>query len=245
MNITVILFSPKYPENVGSVARACMNMGCDNIILVDPRMWDLEKALPLATVHARPLLESMRIEPDLATAVAPFSMVYGTTARTGGWRKAIRSPEQAAVEVVEEIGEGGDVAIVFGPEDRGLTNAETDLCHHLLTIPTSESLTSLNLSQAVLVVLYECFKASRTTPFRPGGGEKSRLITHKEREVLFSTLQETMLDIDYLHPDNPDYFMLPAKRFLNRMKLRLNEYNLLMGVCRQVERIADIAGKKD
>jgi tRNA/rRNA methyltransferase len=54
-----------------------------------------------------------------------------------------------------------------------------------------------------------------------------------------------MLTIDYLHPDNPDYFMLPAKRFLNRMKLRLNEYNLLMGVCRQVKRIADIAGKKD
>jgi tRNA/rRNA methyltransferase len=245
MNITVILFRPKYPENVGSVARACMNMGCSDIIVVDPQMWDMEKALPLATVHARPLLESMRIKPDLATAVADFSMVYGTTARTGGWRKGIRTPEQAAAEMAEEQKHGGDVAIVFGPEDRGLTNAETDLCHHLLTIPTSESLTSLNLSQAVLVVLYECFKAGRTTPFRPGGGEKSRLITHQEREVLFSTLQETMLTIDYLHPDNPDYFMLPAKRFLNRMKLRLNEYNLLMGVCRQVKRIADIAGKKD
>ena len=240
-NIAVILFRPKFSENIGSVARACLNMGCGQIVLVDPWDWDFGRALPLATHHARHLLENIQIRPTLAEALAPFSFSYGTTARTGGWRKAIQTPEEAAPRIIEQRNGGGEIAIVFGPEDKGLTNEETDLCNQLLTIPTTENLTSLNLSQAVMVVLYECFKKSLGKPFKIAGQHTDRYITTEERELLFSQLQETLLDIDYLKPDNPDYFMLPMKRFLNRVNPRLNEYNQLMGLCRQMQRIVRIA----
>jgi len=240
-NIDVILFRPKYPENIGSVARACLNMGCGQIVLVDPWNWDQGKALPLATHHAGHLLENIRIHGTLAEALAPYSFAYGTTARTGGWRQGIQTPEEAAPRIVEQRNAGGTIAIVFGPEDKGLTNEETDLCNQLLTIPTTDNLTSLNLSQAVMVVLYECFKKSLAKPFKVAGQPKDRYINSEEREVLFNQLRETLIEIDFLNKDNPEYFMLPLKRFFNRINPRLNEYNLLMGLCRQMRRIVNIA----
>ena len=240
-NIDVILFRPKYPENIGSVARACLNMGCGQIVLVDPWNWDLDKALPLATHHAGHLLKNIRIHQTLAEAVAPYSFTSGTTARTGGWRKAIQTPEEAAPRIVEQRNAGGTIAIVFGPEDKGLTNEETDLCSQLLTIPTTDNLTSLNLSQAVMVVLYECFKKSLAKPFKTAGQPKERFINSEERELLFNQLRETLIEIDFLKQNNPEYFMLPLKRFFNRVNPRLNEYNLLMGLCRQMRRIVNIA----
>lgn len=243
-NIAVVLFRPKYPENIGSVARACLNMGCHQIILVDPWNWNFDKALPLATHHAQHLLEGIKICPTLTEALAPFAFSYGTTARTGGWRKAIQTPEEAAPRIIEQRNSGGNIAIVFGPEDKGLTNDETEICNQLLTIPTTDNLTSLNLSQAVMVVLYECFKKSLTKPFKVAGYPRERYINHEEREILFEQLRETLLDIDYIKPDNPDYFMLSIKRFLNRVNPRLNEYNQLMGLCRQMKRIVGIAKGK-
>ena len=92
-----------------------------------------------------------------------------------------------------------------------------------------------------MVVLYECFKKSLAKPFKVAGQPKDRYINAEEREVLFNQLRETLIEIDFLNKDNPDYFMLPLKRFFNRINPRLNEYNLLMGLCRQMRRIVNIA----
>lgn len=242
--IHVILFRPKYSENIGSVARACLNMGCSQIVLVDPWDWNLDKALPLATHHARHLLDNIQFFSTLAEAVSSYNFIYGTTARTGGWRKAIQTPEQAATSIIEQRNDGGQVAIVFGPENVGLTNDEIELCTQLLTIPTTKNLSSLNLSQAVMVVLYECFKKSMTKPLEIPGHGQARHINNNERELLFTQLRQTLLDIDYLKPDNPDYFMLTVRRFLNRVNPRFNEYNQLMGLCRQMQRIVRLAKDK-
>lgn len=237
-NLTVILFKPKYPENIGSVARACLNMGCGNIILVAPQMFDMEKALPLATAHARHLLENARITDTLEEAIQGFNAVYGTTARTGGWRKGIMTPADMAEVTSGKMRMGGSVALVFGPEDRGLTNDETQLCTGLVTIPTSRENSSLNLSQAVLILLYECLKLSLDAPFTPAGPPEERLITMEEQEVLFGTIRQSLLDIDYLRDTNTDYWMLPVRRFMAKINLRRNEFNLLMGICRQIRWIA-------
>ncbi len=243
-DLAVILFRPKYSENVGSAARACLNMGVDKLILVQPRDFDIEKALPLATVHARHVLESARIVETLAEAVEGFTSVYGTTARIGGWRKGIMNPETMAGVVNERLRSGGKVAILFGPEDRGLTNEETSICSGLMTIPTGRECTSLNLSQAVVVVLYECFKKALGTPFVPDGPPVERLTTIPEQEALFDNLQESLLAIDFLKDDNPDYWMLPVRRFFTKVNLRRNEFNLLMGVCRQIQWFVRTYGPK-
>ena len=240
-NVHIVLVGTRYPENVGSVARACANMGCPNIVLVRPERWDFEVAAPLARAEGKAILERVRVEDDLAGALAGFEHVYGTTARTGGWRKGIMTPAAAAPDMALRNREGRGVAVVFGPEDRGLSNEEIQVCGQLLTIPTTDA-SSLNVSQAVLVILYECYKAALERPFEPAGPPRSRLITHQEREVLYETLKESLLAIDYLRADNTDYWMLPVRRLMQRMELGRHEFNLLMGVCRQM---MWVSGKAD
>lgn len=242
-HLDIVLFRPKYPENIGSVARAMLNMGASRLVLVDPQGFDLDKAAPLATFHARHILESARLVPDLRQALAGTALAIGTTARTGGWRKGLLKPAAAAAEhVLPRLAEGGRVALVFGPEDRGLTNAETSLCDHLVMIPAHPDCTSLNLSQAVLILLYECFQGSLEQPFEPKGPPGARDASFEERETLFASLQAALSDIGYLKDQNQDYWMLPVRRFFGRFRLRRNEFNLLMGVCRQVRWVASRGG---
>ncbi len=242
-NVRVVLFDTKFAENVGSVARACVNMGCRDLVLVSPRGWDMERALPMATVKGAELLRRMRIVDTLGEALAGCAHVYGTTARTGGWRRGILSPGAAADAVTEQVRGGARVALVFGPEDRGLTNAETEVCSQLVTIPTDPEASSLNLSQAVLVVLYECFVRSQDRPRGlPREPAAHNLATHEEQELLFRAMRDALLSIGVLKDQNTDYWMLPVRRFVQRVPLRRGEFNMLMGVCRQVRWVASRAG---
>jgi tRNA/rRNA methyltransferase len=232
--LRVVLVRPKFPENVGAAARACLNMDVDRLVLVDPQNYDPAKALPLATAHARHILDSARIVDTLDEAVGDCGLVVATTTRTGGWRTGVSTPAQAATRVREALADSEPVAIVFGPEDRGLTNDEVIPAQVICTIPTARQGTSLNLAQAVLIVLYECFQASRERGFSPTGPSTERRITTREQETLLATVQRALLAIDYLKPDNPDYWMLPLRRFLQRSGLRRFEFNIIMGICRQV-----------
>lgn len=231
--LAVVLYKPKYSENVGAVARACLNMGCERIILVDPRDYDPERALPLATVHAAHILEQAAYVSNLSQALAGFTQVYGTTARLGGWRRHLLNPAQAASNMVRQMQDGHDVALLFGPEDRGLGNAQIETCSHLIHISTARSGVSLNLAQAVLILLYECLLAASGAP-RTGKAPTSRRATHAEQEVLFDLLKQTLTAIDFIKDDNPEYWMLRVRRLIQRMDLRRDEFNVLMGICRQV-----------
>lgn len=232
-NLAVVLFNPKFPENVGSAARACANMGCSDLVIVQPRNWDIDRARPLATPKGADILARARFENTLEAALAPYHEIYGTTARTGGWRKGITNPSRAAERIRDTMRTGASVAIVFGPEDRGLTNEEIDICGQLVTIPTTEA-SSLNLAQAVLILLYECFTKALDRPASPAQ-QPSRPITHGEQETLLATMENVLEEIDFLKGDNNDYWMLPLRRFLQRITLKRAEFNLLMGICRQVE----------
>jgi tRNA/rRNA methyltransferase len=233
-NLTIVLVKTKFSENVGAAARACANMGCKDLVLVSPAAWDPDKALPMATAKGAEIVRRVRVEDDLATALAPYPLVYAATARTGGWRKGIATPAKAATEIIENLRGGHGAAVVFGPEDRGLTNEEVELCGRIVTIPTSGEASSLNLAQSVLIVLYECLKQSFAAPSASKGEPASRLATNEEQELLFSTIKDTLLAIDFLRDENTDYWMMPMRRFLSRAPLRRSEFNQLMGVCHQI-----------
>ncbi|WP_291302471.1 RNA methyltransferase [Desulfovibrio sp. MES5] len=237
--LDVVLVKTRFPENIGMAARACVNMGCSSLRLVDPERWDREKARPLATPKGQDLLDGVTVSPELSEAVAPTALVVGTTARVGGWRQSLLSPAQAAAAVAEVLARGERVALVFGPEDRGLNNEEITHCHKLTTIPTDPAASSLNLAQAVLLLLYECANAVRNCPKKEGGrapGESGggKLATAAEQERLMESLKDMLLRLDYLHGDNPDYFLMPWRRLFTRAGLRRHEYDALMGLCRQV-----------
>ena len=236
--VQVVLVKTRFPENIGMAARACANMGCPGIRLVDPERWDREKASPWATPKGQNLLDNVLVSPDLAKAVAASSLVLGTTARTGGWRQALLAPGQAAREVAAALVRGENVSLVFGPEDRGLNNEEITHCQRLVTIPTDAAASSLNLAQAVLLMLYECANAVRATRLpdaeKKGASGSGRAVNAEEQERLMAALKEMLLSLDYLHGDNPDYFLMPWRRMFSRAGLRRHEYDALMGLCRQV-----------
>lgn len=222
-------------------ARACANMGCPRICLVAPERWDMDKARPLATPKGLPVLKAIRVVPDLADALAESSLVMGTTARLGGWRKGVLTADQAGAVAAPAVRAGERVSLVFGSEDRGLSNEESLLCQHLVTIPTAGEASSLNLAQAVLIVLYECARAMRgaasgapseTPAATPLTG--ARGITAAEQERLMAHFKAMLLALDVLHGDNPEYFLLPWRRLFGRARLRRHEYDALMGLCRQV-----------
>jgi tRNA/rRNA methyltransferase len=239
-NLAVVLCRPKISENVGAAARACANMGCSRLILVDPVRFDAERAAVLATGKGAEVLAAARLAGSLSEALAGFEKTYGTTARLGGWRKAPVAPDMAAPRILAQLGDGLRVALVFGPEQAGLTNEETRLLGTLLTIPTAPGASSLNLAQAVLLVLYECLLASVSPAPRAARPPKpdDRLVSHAEQEALFTAIREALLAIDFLKGDNPDYWMLPVRRFFSRRDLSRSERNMLMGVCRQINWIA-------
>ena len=218
-------------------------MGVSDLVLVEPKCWEKEKALPLATAQGAALLDTVRILPALAEALAPYTHAFGTTARTGGWRRGVASPRQAASQIHTALEAAGRVALVFGPEDRGLENKEIELCTGLINIPTAPDASSLNLAQAVLLVLYEWFTASPAHGLHPAqkpkGKIESRLSTIAEQEKLLATLQDTLLRLEFFSADTPDWSMLPLRRFFHRSALRRHEFDLFMGLCRQIDQIAD------
>ncbi len=232
--LDVLLVKSRFPENVGMVARACANMGADSISLVQPELWNIEKAMPLATARGKDILENIRLYSSLTQAIEPYALVVGSTARTGGWRRELLSPEQAAHEICIALQENASVAIVMGPEDKGLTNEEIECCQRLVTIPTAGA-SSLNIAQATLLLLYECLKARQKPYKQENRVEDSPIrISAKDQARLYEHLKDMLLHIDYLHGDNPDYFLMPLRRFLGRVSIRRHEYDALMGVCRQV-----------
>jgi tRNA/rRNA methyltransferase len=121
------------------------------------------------------------------------------------------------------------IALVFGPEDRGLTNVELRLCHDLVTIPTAD-FSSLNLAQAVMVMVYELHRAG----LKPKGKFAPRLATRHELDGMYAQLTDLLTKIDYINPENPDYWMNRLRHFGTRMQLRAKEVSIIRGVCRQM-----------
>jgi tRNA/rRNA methyltransferase len=163
-HITLVLHQPRVAENIGASARAAWNMGLSHIILVNPEDTDWERMTKLSTHVARGLLEKMETYASLSEALAPFHYIIGTTARLGGQRKEVIGPSQAA-EKIRSLGRQNRIAVLFGPENRGLSNEELRFCHSTVHIPTV-SASSLNLAQSVLVLCYEIFLAHQADSLR-------------------------------------------------------------------------------
>ena len=227
-NITIVLNKPRYPENIGAAARVACNMGIAKLSVVNPENYDVERVMRLATHAAARIAENISRYDDLQTALAPFQYVVGTTARLGGERRSVMTPGPMAQELISLTREN-HVALLFGPEDRGLTNEELRLYHQLVNIPPSQ-FSSLNLAQAVMVLSYELFKATlpEPKPFKP------RLASRHELDGMYDQVKDILVRINYIQPDNPDYWMNKLRHFFSRMQLRAAEVSIIRGICRQI-----------
>jgi tRNA/rRNA methyltransferase len=227
-NVAIVLFRPQIPENIGAVARAACNMGITRLHLVEPVSLDEVRLHAMATPAAAHLLDKMIIHEDLGEALGPFQYVVGTTARMGGIRKEVKSPREMAARLID-LSRHNDIALLFGPENFGLTNRELPFCHALVTIDTVEC-SSLNLAQAVMVLAYELQVARIDTPrFQP------RLANTQELETMYAMLQETLVKINYIGQQNPGHWMLNVRRLFNRHGLLARETQVIKGICRQID----------
>lgn len=234
--VSIILVKTRFPENIGMAARACANMGCRSLSLVAPELWDKNKAAPLATSQGLPLLENIKIFSTLAEAIKDCHVIFGTTARLGGWRREIVSPAQAATEILEGIPQNQKAAIIFGPEDKGLTNAEIASCGKLIHIKTAWDCGSLNLAQAVLIALYELFQLSLEIQFKPETKPvPEKIIGHAELTLLENRLKKIIQEVDGMQGKNSEYYFLQWHSMLERGRLRRHEFDAFMGLCRQIE----------
>jgi len=234
-NITIILNNPKYPGNIGSTARCMKNMGIETLYVVKSQQPDREAMKQMATHFAADIVDNIRYYGTLQEAVADFHYIVGMTARMGSKsaRQPVIEPKEMASQLVE-ISKHNEIALVFGSEDRGLTNEELKYCHVLVNIPTSDRLTSINLSHAVMICCYEIFMNKR----EPGKRFTPRLATSAELEAMYDHLKTTFIVIGFIKFDNPDYWMMYIRRFLSRIKLYSKEVQIMRGICRHVERYA-------
>lgn len=244
-NLRLVLVRTNFPENIGMAARASANFGHAPLYLAAPRRWDYNKALPTATSQGQPLLAAATETASVQEAIAPCTLVIGTTARTGGARQQLIMPRQAAVEIAERLAAGEQVAIMFGPEDRGLSNEDLENCSRLVSIPTAPDASSLNLAQAVLLMLYECYLALPDAARIDSHPSLSRRVTSQERDCLFHTLKNTLMAIGTLPRDNPEHFFLPIARFFDRADLRRHEMDIFMGICRQLGHLSGHQSETD
>ncbi len=226
-NFAVVLVETLYPENIGSAARACANFGVEELILVRPKNLNEEKMRAMATRAGLPVLEKMKVYQDLEEALAPFGYVVGTTARLGRQRKVYETIREAAPRLVA-LSQENRLALLFGNEKWGLTNEDLYHCHTVVTIPTTEK-ASLNVSQAVVIILYEIFSQGAEISL-----PKPRLATIEELEPMFRLLKETLEAIDYVPHDNVVLWMTTIRRFLSRLDLTAQEVRIIQGFCRNL-----------
>ncbi len=230
-NISIVLYKPKYAGNVGSIARAAKNMGISNIIVVGKADFDREEMQQRSTHLAADVLDSIQYFASLEEALGGFNYVVGTTARLGKARGPFVAPRAAARDIAD-ISQKNKVALLFGPEDTGLANEELRLCHAVVTIPTSREFTSLNLSQAVMILCYEIFIASSATATLAA---TPKLALSSELEGMYGQIKTLLADIEFLNPENPDYWMMHLRRFFARSGLLSREVKIIRGICRQLE----------
>ena len=190
-NLRIILVRPKHSANVGAAARAMRNCGVRDLHLVNPAPLDRNLADALA-VHATDVLETMQTHTSLRAAVGPCGMVVGTTCRTGLYREDAKPLEARVPEIAARLATNR-VALVFGPEDTGLTNRDLACCSTLLTIPTDPACASLNLAQAVLLCCYAVYRAAS----EPASASPTVLATAERQELMYEKLRAALLRVDF------------------------------------------------
>jgi tRNA/rRNA methyltransferase len=231
-NISIVLYKPKYAGNVGSVARAAKNMGIHKIVVVGTTDLDRDAMQQRSTHLAADVLDQIQYDDSLEAALGNFHYIVGTTARTGKARGPFVSPRSAAQQIAD-VSQKNKVALLFGPEDTGLANDQLRLCHRVVTIPTSREFTSLNLSQAAMILCYEIFIASSTAASAAEAPPKMALSS--ELEGMYGQIKDLLGKIGFLNPENPEYWMVDLRRFFSRSGLSSREVKIIRGICRQLE----------
>lgn len=225
-NFRVVLCQTSHPGNIGSAARAMKTMGLQHLYLVNPHSFPDAHATALST-GAADLLENAVVTETLSEALTGCAFAIGLSARKRSLSHALVNVREAALEATK-LASTQTIALVFGNETSGLSNAELDCCQMLAMIPANPEYSSLNLAAAVQVVCYELRMAILGGNL--GETEPLELATNEAVEGFYQHLEDTLLQIGYINPRAPKKLMERIRRIYARIRLEKEEVNLLRGI---------------
>ena len=240
-NFVVVLNEPQNLVNIAGAARALLNMGLGRLRLVRPAEFDAYRIAGIAH-GSEALLERVEFFDSLYDAVADCIHVVGTTARRRTATFVWQHPRQAAPELLALANSAtAPIALVFGREDKGLSNEDLDRCDRVLTIPTNPRHPSINLAQAVLLVTYELWiagDAGRRELPQPRR-RADRLANVEEMTSLFEQTEKALHRIDFFKKRSPDAIMRTMRAIARRANLDMREARLLRAIAFEVQKYLD------
>ena len=233
-SVKVVLVGTTHPGNIGATARAMKNMGILDLALVEPKEFPSDVAT-FRSKAAKDILEKASVHRSLAEAISECELVVGTSARGRTVPWPVLNPREAAKEM-HKSSRNGKVAIVFGREDRGLTNEELGLCNFHVHIPSDPEYSSLNLSQAVQILAYEI----RLSYLQDQNVNKDYwdvdLANNEQTERLINHMDELMQEVDFYDVENPRKLLVRVRRFFKRSKIDVMEANIFRGLFATIQK---------
>ncbi len=229
----VVLVEPGDSLNVGAVARAMMNLGFRDLRLVAPRDHSRHRAR-ITAVHAAPLLDTLTVHDRFEDALADVEEAVGLSGRAGGGRpNHVTLPEWSADLAA---GPARRTALVFGPEDNGLRQEHLDLCRHVVRIPSDEECPSFNLSQAVLLVLYEITRALPVADAASPEPAPPDAPTGNDYAQLDRIVESVMRRTGFLREGTPAPVPGTVRGLLRRPPMSRQEMGILLGLFGRIDR---------
>ena len=233
-SVKVVLVGTTHPGNIGATARAMKNMGILDLALVEPKEFPSDVAT-FRSKAAKDILEKASVHISLEEAISECELVVGTSARGRTVPWPVLNPREAAEEM-HKSSLNGKVAIVFGREDRGLTNEELGLCNFHVHIPSDPEYSSLNLSQAVQILAYEI----RLSYLQDRHVNKEywdvELANNEQTERLINHMDELMQEVDFYDVENPRKLLVRVRRFFKRSKIDVMEANIFRGLFATIQK---------
>jgi TrmH family RNA methyltransferase len=237
--VVVVLVEPQDTVNIANVIRAMKNMGVSSLRLVRPVEFDPWRIEGVAH-DTEDIVDRIRHADTLDEAIADCVRVAGFSARRRAAKREVLDPAAAATDLLAHAA-GGPVALLFGREDKGLSNDELDRASVVVTIPTTEH-KSLNLSQAVLLALYELHRAAGdATRTIPPPRHDSPPATAEQFERLFAELDKALRAIDFFKTRYPEHVMRSVRSLTYRAIPDAREIELLRATAIEVQRALERA----
>lgn len=233
--IRVVLTRTSHPGNIGAAARAMKTMGLSRLYLVAPLSFPDPVAEARAS-GATDLLEQAVVVERLEDALIGTHFSAALTARRREWSVPPGNPREVVPELVAQAAHG-EVALVFGAENSGLTNEEVALCSLPVTIPANPAYSSLNLGAAVQLLCYECRMVTLDPP--PLAEPLRPLASFEEVEGFHRHLEHAMAQSGFYKSDNPGRLIARVRRLFGRVRLEREEVNILRGILGALQRKPD------
>ena len=224
--INIVLVETSHPGNIGSVARAMKTMGLSRLSLVNPKNFPSGDATALSG-NATDVLENAEVFKSIEDAIKGSTFVYATSSRNRTIQWPTINVEEAADVISNQTNSEKEVSILFGREDRGLTNDELQLANTHIEIPANPEYPVLNLAMSAQILSYEIFKASNNT--EPRDWHDYPEVDSANLQMLIDHFIETAVNIDVIHPENPKKIISRIKRMFSRLHPDEMEASFLRG----------------